>query len=84
MTDEQSILTDRGQVRIPASIRRDMGLQPGQALIWRKISNDELCVRIGGRKTLRSAASVIGRVKKLHEERGWATRTDEWLKVLRS
>ena len=84
MNGELTTLTERGQVSVPASIRREMGLEPGQELIWRKLSDDEVRVQVVRRRKRRSGPSVIGCAKKLHEERGWSTRTDEWLKVLRA
>jgi len=83
MKDELTTLTERGQVSVPASIRRQMGLEPGQELIWRQLSQDEVRVQVVRPKKTRSVPSVIGGGKKLHEERGWPTRTDEWMKVLR-
>jgi bifunctional DNA-binding transcriptional regulator/antitoxin component of YhaV-PrlF toxin-antitoxin module len=84
MKEELTTSTERGQVSVPASLRREMGLEPRQELIWRKLSEDELRIEVVRRKKPRSAASVIGCAKKLHETRGWSTRTDEWLKVLRA
>lgn len=83
MDDVITSLTERGQVSIPASIRRAMALEPGQELSWRKLSADEVRVQVLRRKKTRAAASVIGGGKKLHQERGWPTRTDAWIKVLR-
>lgn len=83
MKDELTTLTERGQVSVPASIRREMKLEPGQELIWRRLSEDEVRVQVLRRKKPRGAASVIGCGKELHQERGWPTRTDEWMKVLR-
>ncbi len=83
MNDAISSLTERGQVSVPASIRRAMGLQPGQELSWRKLSEDEVRVQVLRRKKSRNPTSVIGAGKKVHQARGWPTRTDAWLKVLR-
>lgn len=84
MKSEATTLTERGQVSIPASIRREMALEPGQTLLWRRVSADEVRVEIVRRKKQRSASSVIGCAKKLHAQRGWPTRTDEWMKTLRA
>lgn len=84
MKNELTTLTERGQVSIPAAIRREMRLEPGQELIWRKLSEDEVRVRVVRRRKPLSAASVIGCAKKLHAERGWAIRTDDWVKALRA
>jgi AbrB family looped-hinge helix DNA binding protein len=84
MKDASTTLTERGQVSIPASIRREMSLEPGQELIWRRLSDDEVRIQVVRRKKPRNARGVIGCAKKRHDEQGWATRTDEWLKVLRA
>ena len=34
-------ITERGQVSIPAELRRDMHLTPGQRVLWEKISATE-------------------------------------------
>lgn len=83
MDDVITSLTDRGQVSVPASIRRAMGLEPGQELVWRKLSADEARVQVIRRKKTGGPASVIGGGKILHQARGWPTRTDAWMKVLR-
>lgn len=83
MKDELTTLTERGQVSVPASIRRAMAMAPGQELVWRKVSEDEVRVQVLRQKKARSAKSVIGAAKNLHEARGWPTRTDDWMRVLR-
>jgi len=37
----KATITERGQVSIPAQIRREMHLQPGQVVIFEKISEKE-------------------------------------------
>lgn len=81
---EKTTLTERGQVSVPSSIRRALALQPGQELIWQKISDDEVRVQVVRQKPARNANAVVGCAKKLHEARGWPTRTNAWLRTLRS
>lgn len=83
MNDELTTVTERGQVSVPASIRRAMAIEPGQELVWRKVSENEVCVQVIRPQKVQSAKRVIGAAKKLHEARGWPTRTDEWMRVLR-
>ena len=33
----KSTITERGQVSIPAQLRRDMHLMPGQTVLWEKV-----------------------------------------------
>jgi AbrB family looped-hinge helix DNA binding protein len=37
----KTTITERGQVSIPAELRRDMQLSPGQTVIWEKVSATE-------------------------------------------
>ncbi|CAN5493502.1 hypothetical protein BH20VER3_BH20VER3_08740 [soil metagenome] len=83
METETTTLTERGQVSIPSSIRRALGLKPGQELAWKKISEDEVRVRVVRPKGDGGAAAVVGCARQLHKERGWPTRTNAWLRTLR-
>ena len=40
-----TVLTERGQVSVPAEIRRALGLKPGRKLIWEKVSQNECRIR---------------------------------------
>ena len=37
----KTTITERGQVSIPAELRRDMHLTPGQTILWEKVSATE-------------------------------------------
>lgn len=37
----RTTITERGQVSIPAELRRDMHLMPGQTVLWEKVSETE-------------------------------------------
>ena len=37
----KTTITERGQVSIPAELRRDMNLKPGQTILWEKVSAKE-------------------------------------------
>lgn len=41
-----SVVTERGQVSVPASLRKSMGLRPGQKLHWEQISEREIRVTL--------------------------------------
>jgi AbrB family looped-hinge helix DNA binding protein len=47
-----SIVTERGQVSVPASLRRAMGLRPGQRLHWEQVSDREIRVSLPVEKPL--------------------------------
>ena len=46
MSGSVTTLTERGQVSMPSSLRRQLGLRPGQPLLWRRVSNRELRVTV--------------------------------------
>jgi AbrB family looped-hinge helix DNA binding protein len=37
----KTTITERGQISIPAELRRDMNLKPGQTVLWEKVSAKE-------------------------------------------
>ena len=43
---KNSTLTERGQVSVPAELRRAMQLRPGQRLFWEKVSDREMRVTV--------------------------------------
>ena len=72
-------LTERGQVSMPSSLRREMGLRPGQPLLWKRVSDREVRVTVPGKGEIRS---MRGFMKKFHRPALPST-TAEWLKLLR-
>ena len=78
MSGTITALTERGQVSLPSKIRRQLGLRPGQPLLWRRVSDRELRV-IVPRKG--QGPSMRGFMKK-YLRRGPGT-TAAWLRLLR-
>ena len=72
-------MTDRGQVSMPASIRRELGLRPGQTLLWKRLSHDEVRVKVPRRGS--GKTSMRGFMKKFLAD-GPRT-TAGWMKILR-
>jgi AbrB family looped-hinge helix DNA binding protein len=82
MDKQTTVVTERGQVSIPASIRKELGLKTGQPLVWEKISDRECLVRIPRKKTKRSdIKAMIGFAARLRGEKGRST--VEWMAELR-
>ena len=78
MAEIATTLTDRGQVSMPASIRRELGLRAGQTLLWKRLSENEVRVKVprrGGGPPMR------GCMKKFLAD-GPRT-TAGWMKILR-
>jgi AbrB family looped-hinge helix DNA binding protein len=77
-----TVVTERGQVSIPAVIRKALGLKAGQPLLWEKISDRECLVRIPRKKTKRSdIKAMIGFAARFRGEKGRPTA--EWMAELR-
>lgn len=66
MDDMTTTLTERGQTSVPAAIRKQAGLAPGQALRWEFVSEHELRVIIPEDiKTPPNAVSMIGFARRI-------------------
>ena len=49
----KTTITERGQVSIPAELRRDMHLSPGQTILWEKVSATECRILIEQRTVIK-------------------------------
>jgi AbrB family looped-hinge helix DNA binding protein len=63
MNDPITVLTERGQVSIPASIRREAGLKPGQSLRWEQLSDNEIRITVDRHSQARGAFAALGYAK---------------------
>ena len=80
----KATLTERGQVSMPAALRRQMHLKAGQPMIWEKISNDECRIRIlrkGGDKEVQSMRGFMKRFQTGNP--ALPETTAGWMKLLR-
>jgi AbrB family looped-hinge helix DNA binding protein len=83
MNKQTTVVTERGQVSIPAAIRKELGLKPGQPLIWEKLSDRECLVRVQRKNAKRSGVkAMIGFAARFRGEKGRPTA--EWMAELRS
>lgn len=77
----KTTITERGQVSIPAQLRREMHLTPGQSLIWEKVSPTECRIIVPPPAKVKPdpvAALDFAR------EHGLETMpTEDWMKILR-
>jgi len=76
-------LTERGQVSMPASLRRQLRLKSGQPLIWEKVSDDECRVRIVRRREAEDVKSMRGFMKSFQAGSSLPKTTAGWMKLLR-
>jgi AbrB family looped-hinge helix DNA binding protein len=76
-------LTERGQVSMPASLRKQLRLKPGQPLMWEKVSDDECRVRVVRRRSPGAAKSMRGFMKRFQADSSLPKTTAGWMKLLR-
>ena len=77
---DEATLTDRGQISIPAALRKAMNLQPGQRLKFAPVSDHEFRV-IAENVAPAGPMAVLGYARKLRH--GPARRTNDWMRELR-
>lgn len=76
----ETIVTERGQVSVPASLRKAMGLHPGRKLHWEQVSDREIRVSLHEEKPAGPLA-VLGYA---HRFRKTPPRpTADWMRELR-
>jgi len=68
-----TVVTERGQVSIPALIRKELGLKTGQPLVWEKISDRECLVKVPRRKKPAGAMAMLGFAARFRGEKGRRT-----------
>jgi hypothetical protein len=73
-------LTDRGQASLPASLRKELGLKPGQRLRWQKLSACEVRLLVEVEKQIPGPKAMLGFAKTFRSPR----RTADWMKDLRA
>lgn len=73
-------LTERGQISIPAALRKTMGLHTGQRLEFERISDREFRVLVKDNAPAGPLA-MLGYARRLRS--GPARPTSEWMKELR-
>ncbi len=82
MNTRTTVVTERGQVSIPAAIRKELDLKPGQPLIWEKLSDRECLVRVPRKKKPLGAKAMLGFAARFRGEKGRPTA--EWMAELRA
>ena len=72
-------VTERGQVSIPATIREQLHIRPGQRLLWEQVSESECRVSVKPAVGAPGAVAMLGYAKRFRKAR----RTREWIADLR-
>ena len=76
----ETIVTDRGQVSVPARLRKTMGLHPGLKLHWEQVSERQILVSLPEEKPAGPLA-VLGYARRIRESP--PRPTVDWLRELR-
>lgn len=76
----EATLTERGQISVPAELRKAMNLRTGQRLKFAKVSDREFRV-IADPVAPPGPLAVLGYARKIRK--GPARRTNEWMRELR-
>jgi AbrB family looped-hinge helix DNA binding protein len=75
-----TVITERGQVSIPAGLRRDLELAPGRRVRWEKVKPGEMRVVVLPEGRPAGAGAMRGFARRFRPE---ARRTEEWMRELR-
>ena len=75
-----TMVTDRGQVSIPATIRKRLNLISGQRVTWEPISNHECRMLVVTETRVPGAMAMLGYAAKFRRVR----RTSEWMADIRN
>lgn len=76
-----TVVTDRGQVSIPAELRKALGLTKGRRVIWERVSDRELRVIRVADDEPTGALSVLGFARRFRPE---PRTTESWMNELRA
>jgi AbrB family looped-hinge helix DNA binding protein len=74
-----TMVTDRGQVSIPAMIRKRLNLASGQRVTWEPVSDHECRMLVVAEPRVPGATAMLGYAAKFRRVR----RTSEWMADLR-
>jgi len=74
-----SVVTERGQVSIPAYLRKELGLEKGRRLLWEKAGEHEIRLVVLPEAEPRGAMAMRGFARRFRPTR----RSQDWMKELR-
>lgn len=81
MNTLMTVVTERGQTSIPAKIRKQMNLKPGQKLRWQKVGDNECRVFHDCSEEGLGPIAMLGYARKFNPQD--PRTTDEWMRELR-
>ena len=74
-----TMVTERGQVSIPAMVRKHLNLTSGQRVTWEPVSNHECRMVVVSSARVPGATAMLGYAAKFRRIR----RTSEWMADIR-
>jgi AbrB family looped-hinge helix DNA binding protein len=78
-TQQTSVVTERGQVSIPAHLRKELGIEKGRRLLWEKIGEQEIRVVVLPDAKPHGAMVMRGFARRFRTPR----KSQEWMQELR-
>jgi AbrB family looped-hinge helix DNA binding protein len=75
-----TVLTERGQTSIPAELRQDLDLKPGQRLLWEKVDDHALRVVVLEETKPAGAMAMLGFARTFRSD---LRTTADWMRELR-
>ncbi len=75
----ETMLTERGQTSIPAQVRKEMRLKPGDRLRWQKISERECRLVVADEEPGPGAHAMLGYARRYRPTRP----STDWMRELR-
>jgi len=75
-----TVVTDRGQVSIPARLRRELAIGKGKQLLWQKTGEREIRIVVLETDKPRGAEAMLGFARRYRPR---ARRTADWMRELR-
>lgn len=73
------MVTERGQVSIPAYLRKELGLERGRRLLWEKAGEQEIRLVVLPEAEPRGAVAMLGFARRFRPTRS----SQDWMKELR-
>ena len=74
-----SVVTERGQVSIPAELRKELALGKGRRLLWEKAADSELRVVVLPEQEPQGCLQMLGFARRFRATR----KTADWMAELR-
>jgi AbrB family looped-hinge helix DNA binding protein len=78
-----SKLTKHGRVSVPASLRKQLRMKPGDTLLWENVSENECRLRVVLHRETGTVGSMRGFMKRFQTDSNLPATTAGWMNLLR-